>query len=199
MRTIYLQKDCPADLAASVATIGFFDGVHRGHQFLISHVVETAREEGRQSMIITFDQHPREVLHADYQPRLLTPLQEKLYLLERTGVDVVAVLHFDAALSQLSARDFMHDLLLERLHVAKLFIGYDHRFGHNRAEGFADTFAALFRAVYADVINGEMRADPPYATVAAGAEGERFLELTGQGEERALAERLESIRKLRRG
>ena len=85
MRTIYLQKDCPADLAASVATIGFFDGVHRGHQFLISHVVETAREEGRQSMIITFDQHPREVLHADYQPRLLTPLQEKLYLLERTG------------------------------------------------------------------------------------------------------------------
>ena len=55
--------------------------------------------------------------------------------LERTGVDVVAVLHFDVALSQLSARDFMHDLLLERLHVAKLFIGYDHRFGHNRAEG----------------------------------------------------------------
>lgn len=141
MRTIYLQKDCPADLAASVATIGFFDGVHRGHQFLISHVVETAREEGRQSMIITFDQHPREVLHADYQPRLLTPLQEKLYLLERTGVDVVAVLHFDAALSQLSARDFMHDLLLERLHVAKLFIGYDHRFGHNRVEGFADYVA----------------------------------------------------------
>ena len=153
MRTIYLQKDCPADLAASVATIGFFDGVHRGHQFLISHVVETAREEGRQSMIITFDQHPREVLHADYQPRLLTPLQEKLYLLERTGVDVVAVLHFDVALSQLSARDFMHDLLLERLHVANIFIGDDHRFrpnlflrpphrfGHNRAEGFADYVA----------------------------------------------------------
>ena len=133
MRTIYLPKDCPADLAASVATIGFFDGVHRGHQFLISHVVETAREEGRQSMIITFDQHPREVLHADYQPRLLTPLQEKLYLLERTGVDVVAVLHFDAALSQFSAHDFMHDLLLQKLHVAKL--------GHNRAEGFADYVA----------------------------------------------------------
>ena len=92
-------------------------------------------------MIITFDQHPREVLHADYQPRLLTPLQEKLYLLERTGVDVVAVLHFDAALSQFSAHDFMHDLLLQKLHVAKLFIGYDHRFGHNRAEGFADYVA----------------------------------------------------------
>ena len=114
MRTIYLQKTAQPTLAASVATIGFFDGVHRGHQFLISHVVETAREEGRQSMIITFDQHPREVLHADYQPRLLTPLQEKLCLLERTGVDVVAVLHFDAALSQFSAHDFMHDLLLER-------------------------------------------------------------------------------------
>lgn len=141
MRTIYLPNDCPADLAASVATIGFFDGVHRGHQFLVSHVVQTAREEGRQSMIITFDHHPREVLHADYQPRLLTSLQEKLYLLERTGVDVVCVLHFDAALSQLSAHDFMHDLLLQKLHVAKLFIGYDHRFGHHRAEGFADYVA----------------------------------------------------------
>ena len=138
MRTIYLQEKGPSDLPACVATIGFFDGVHRGHQFLLSHVVKTAQKEGRLSMVITFDKHPREVLHADYQPQLLTSLHEKLCLLERTGVDVAVILHFDAALAQLSALDFMRDLLHRRLHVVKLFICYDHRFGHNRAEGFAD-------------------------------------------------------------
>lgn len=138
MRIIYLQRECPADLPASVATIGFFDGMHRGHQFLISHLIRTAREEERQSMVITFDKHPREVLHADYQPQLLTTLDERLRLLERTGVDIVAVLHFDETLSRLSAWEFMAQVLFRQLHVAKLFIGYDHRFGHNRAEGFDD-------------------------------------------------------------
>ena len=100
--------------------------------------MQTAREEGRKSMVITFDRHPREVLHADYQPQLLTTLDERLRLLERTGVDSVAVLHFDESLSKLSAREFMGEVLSRRLHVVKLFIGYDHRFGHNRAEGFDD-------------------------------------------------------------
>lgn len=151
MRTIYLQNECSSDFPESVATIGFFDGVHRGHQFLISHVVETARQEGRQSMVITFDKHPREVLHADYQPQLLTTLDERLQLLERTGVGIVVVLHFDAAMSKLSARAFMHDVLSRQLHVVKLFIGYDHRFGHNRAEGF-DDYVRYGREMGMDVV-----------------------------------------------
>ena len=125
-------------MPASVATIGFFDGVHLGHQFLVAHVVQTARDEGLKSMVVTFDKHPREVLQSSYQPQMLTTLPERLALLERTGVDVVAVLHFDVALSQLTAHAFMHDLLRQKLHVVKLFIGYDHRFGHNRAEVFPD-------------------------------------------------------------
>lgn len=138
MRIIYLNRECPGDLAESVATIGFFDGVHRGHQFLVNHVVDMARRENRQAMVITFDVHPREVLHADFQPQLLTTLAERLRLLEHTGVDAVAVLHFDEAMAELSAQAFMRDVLLGQLRVMKLFIGYDHRFGHNRAEGFAD-------------------------------------------------------------
>lgn len=138
MRIIYLNRECPGDLAESVATIGFFDGVHRGHQFLVNHVVDTAHRENRQAMVITFDCHPREVLRADFQPRLLTTLAERLRLLEHTGVDTVAVLHFDEAMAGLSAQAFMCDVLLGQLRVMKLFIGYDHRFGHNRAEGFAD-------------------------------------------------------------
>lgn len=138
MQTIYLEKGCPSDLPASVATIGFFDGVHLGHQFLVAHVVQTARDAGLKSMVVTFDKHPREVLQSSYQPQMLTTLPERLALLERTGVDIVAVLHFDVALSQLTAHAFMHDLLRQKLHVVKLFIGYDHRFGHNRTEGFSD-------------------------------------------------------------
>ena len=136
LKTIYLNNDFCGDLADSVATIGFFDGVHRGHQYLIRHIVEAAKREGRQSLVITFDRHPRQVLQADYQPEMLTTLEEKLILLSRTGVDAVAVLHFDVALASLSAYDFMQRVLCQQLHVKTLYIGYDHRFGHNRTEGF---------------------------------------------------------------
>lgn len=81
--------------ASFAATIGFFDGVHRGHQFLISRLNEMAHRIGQQSMVITFDRHPRQVVHADYVPQLITPLNEKLRLLNLTGADRVEVLHFD--------------------------------------------------------------------------------------------------------
>lgn len=121
-----------------MATIGFFDGVHRGHQFLIANVMEEARKAGLQSLVITFDQHPRQVLSQDYQPRLLTTLDRKLQLLSLTGVDNVAVLHFTKEMAALSAHDFMQQILHDKLNVRKLIIGYDNRFGHNRAEGFDD-------------------------------------------------------------
>lgn len=118
------------------ATIGFFDGVHRGHQFVISRLRDMARESGLESMAITFDRHPRQVVHADYVPQLITPTDEKLRLLRLTGVDRIEVLPFDMSMARLSARDFMRQVLRERLGVEKLLIGYDNRFGHNRAEGF---------------------------------------------------------------
>lgn len=121
-----------------VATIGFFDGVHRGHQFLIRHVRQVAAEAHLRSMVITFDRHPRQVLAQDYQPQLLSTLDDKLRLLEATGIDDVALLHFSHEMAALTARDFMQRVLRDQLNVRRLVIGYDNRFGHNRAEGFDD-------------------------------------------------------------
>lgn len=125
-------------LQACVATIGFFDGVHRGHQFLIRHLVETARQDCLASTVITFDEHPRKVLQSDYQPEMLSTLDSKLLLLSKTEVDNAVVLHFDRQMAALSAREFMQQVLHDHLNVKKLFIGYDHRFGHNRADTFDD-------------------------------------------------------------
>lgn len=120
------------------ATIGFFDGVHRGHQFMIDSLTTMAHAQGRQSLVITFDRHPRQVVHADYVPQLITTTDEKLQLLHATAADRIEMLHFDAQMAQLSAYEFMRQVLHEKYGVAMLLTGYDNRFGHNRAEGFAD-------------------------------------------------------------
>ena len=133
------------------ATIGFFDGVHRGHQYLIDRLADTARRNGQQSMVITFDRHPRQVVHADYVPQLITTPEEKLRLLRQTGADRIEVLHFDTCMAQLSARDFMQQVLHDRLGVATLLTGYDNRFGHNRAEGF-DDYVRYGRAMHMSVV-----------------------------------------------
>lgn len=120
------------------ATIGFFDGVHRGHQFMIDSLTTMAHAQGRLSLVITFDRHPRQVVHADYVPQLITTTDEKLQLLHATAADRIEVLHFNAQMAQLSAYEFMRQVLHEKYGVAMLLTGYDNRFGHNRAEGFAD-------------------------------------------------------------
>ena len=112
-----------------VATIGMFDGVHRGHQFVLQHVADEARQRGLQSMAITFDKSG---------PQMLTPLDQKRLLLTKTGIDRIEVLTFNEALKQMTAREFMEQELRDRLGVKVLLTGYDNRFGHNRTEGFED-------------------------------------------------------------
>ncbi len=124
-------------LPPCAATIGCFDGVHRGHQFLIRQVCETAKEEGLHSMLITFPVHPRQVMQDSYQPQLLSCLKQREDLLARSGADYCILLPFTKELSRLTARDFMR-LLHEQYHVQTLLVGYDHRFGHNRSESFDD-------------------------------------------------------------
>lgn len=118
------------------ATIGFFDGVHLGHQHVIRTLDAMARKSDMKSMVITFDRHPRQVVQPDYVPQLITPLEDKVGLIVGEGVDRVQVLRFSRAMAQMSARDFMQTVLHDRLGVRRLLIGYDNRFGHNRAEGF---------------------------------------------------------------
>ena len=119
-----------------VATIGFFDGVHLGHCFLIHELKQVAEAAGLPSAVITFPEHPRAVLHSDYQPKLLNSFEEKLKHLDSTGIDYCIVLDFTLALSRLSAKEFIMSVLANQLQVGTLLIGYDHRFGHNREDGF---------------------------------------------------------------
>lgn len=114
-----------------VATIGMFDGVHRGHQFVLRQVVETARERGLQSMAITFD-------HSLHRDQVLTPLDEKKSLIRAVGIDHIEVLSFTDQLRQMTAYEFMRQVLSEQLGVKVLLTGYDNRFGRNREKGFDD-------------------------------------------------------------
>ena len=114
-----------------VATIGMFDGVHLGHQFVLRQMVNLAHEQGLQPLCITFDHSPR-------QEQVLTPLDEKVRLIRQMGIDHVEVLAFTEELKALTARQFMEQVLRDQMNVRVLLTGYDNRFGHNREEGFDD-------------------------------------------------------------
>ncbi|MDR1357560.1 MAG: riboflavin biosynthesis protein RibF [Tannerellaceae bacterium] len=118
------------------ATVGFFDGVHRGHRHLIDILRDAARVRHLPSAVITFAQHPRAVLHADYLPKLLNSQEEKLARLAQTGVDYCIILDFTVALSELTAQVFISSVLSQQWNVKALLTGYDHRFGHDRTDGF---------------------------------------------------------------
>ena len=111
-------------------TIGVFDGVHRGHQRIIGLAVERARAAGLPSVVLTFDPHPIEVVRPGQHPPMLTGPRQKADLLEGLGVDVMCVLPFTQAFSQLSAADFVHAVLVERLHVSGVVVGENFRYGH---------------------------------------------------------------------
>lgn len=120
------------------ATIGVFDGVHVGHQFVIRQMMEDAQQLGYKSMVITFDRLPQQLFVPDFQPQLLTTLDEKCRLIETLGVDYLVVLPFTHEMASLTAREFMAQVLQQRLGVKVLRTGYDNRFGRGRSEGFAD-------------------------------------------------------------
>ena len=122
----------------TTATIGFFDGVHIGHRFLLEQLKKQADTHQLPSMAITFLQHPRKVLKSDFQPALLTTLDERLELLSLSGIDYCLLLDFTPSLSQLSAKEFIQNILKKEWRVKLLLIGYDHRFGKNRQEDFED-------------------------------------------------------------
>ena len=149
-----MKPGVPSDGVA--ATIGFFDGVHLGHRYVVEQLRRHANVSGLRSVAITFDCHPRQVVQPRWEPSLLTTLAEKRRLLAQTGVDGVVVLHFDTALSQLSARDFMRQVLRDQLGVRLLLTGYDNRFGHRDsscAEGFAD-YVRYGQELGIDVVSG---------------------------------------------
>ena len=153
METIFLNQVRKTS-AACVATVGMFDGVHRGHQHVIGQVVEKAREAGISSTVITFDKVPRQVLDPSFRPQLLTTLEEKEAIIRQLGVDVLAVLPFTRETAGLSAQAFMQQVLHEQLQTKVLVTGYDNRFGHDRTEGF-DDYVRYGRELGMEVLRGD--------------------------------------------
>src|SRR5436190_15101336 len=123
----------PGGWGRSVVTIGVFDGVHRGHQEIIGHTVKRARDLGVQSVVVSFDPHPSEVVRPGSHPAILTQPGRKADLIETLGADVLCVIPFTPEFSRLSPEQFVHDVLVEHLHAALVVVGENFRFGHRAA------------------------------------------------------------------
>ena len=122
----------------AIVTIGTFDGVHLGHQAILKDMVKTAKEIGGETVVITFYPHPRYVLNINAANlRFITTQEEKLKLLEKSGVDNVVVVNFTKEFSRVSSEDFIRDYIIKHINPVKLVIGYDHHFGNNRMGDFS--------------------------------------------------------------
>lgn len=125
--------EVPDGFGPSAVTIGKFDGVHTGHRAVIGRLCEVARDRGLVSTVITFDRNPLEVLAPDKCPLALVSVEQKLDLLAGTGVEATLLVAFDRALAELEPEDFVHRILVDRLHAQAVLVGSDFRFGHRGA------------------------------------------------------------------
>ena len=128
---VYRDLDNLPKFRNGVATMGSFDGVHEGHRELLRRVMELSREFGGESIVLTFDPHPRYVLGTGDRMQLLTTLDEKLWLLEQAGIDNVIVITFTEELSHLSPQEFIEQGIA-RLGLRGMVVGYNHRFGYKK-------------------------------------------------------------------
>jgi riboflavin kinase/FMN adenylyltransferase len=132
MTIIYKLEELEKPLRNPVLTIGNFDGVHKGHLALFDKVKERARSLGGQSAVMTFDPHPAKVMMPENSPLLITPTHQKLKLIEEAGIDVVFCLSFNKEFAAISAQDFVRTILVAKIGVKELVVGYDYAFGYAR-------------------------------------------------------------------
>ncbi|MFG3165230.1 bifunctional riboflavin kinase/FAD synthetase [Streptomyces sp. NPDC048232] len=160
-------EDIPEDWGRSVVTIGSYDGVHRGHQLIIKHAVDRARELGVPAVVVTFDPHPSEVVRPGSHPPLLAAHHRRAELMADLGVDAVLILPFTTEFSKLSAADFVVKVLVDRLRAKAVVEGPNFRFGH-KAAGNVD-----FLTEQGKVYDFEVEVVDLYVTGDAGG-GEPF-------------------------
>ena len=130
--------EIPANFGPCIAAIGNFDGVHRGHQQILGSAAAEARKRRMRSVAVTFNPHPAQVLYPKEAPKLLTYLPQRLELMSRTGVDAIFVLPFNEELSRVSGRDFVREILVNRLGIRGIHEGANFRFGHGAKAGVAE-------------------------------------------------------------
>ncbi len=133
MQVFYKLEDVPAGFGPSLVSVGNFDGVHRAHAHVLGEIVRRARSRGAKAMAVTFEPHPARILRPDSGLKLLTPVPEKLRLLEATGIDAVLMLPFARDLSLMTPRQFAERILKRKLHALEVHEGYNFHFGHKAA------------------------------------------------------------------
>ena len=131
-RIIHNLAELHAPLKNPVLTIGNFDGVHRGHLALFERVKIRAKAIGGLSAVMTFQPHPLKIMKPEKAPRLITPTAQKLTLISQSGIDTIFCLPFDRTFAAISAEDFVRNILVQKIGVKELVVGYDYTFGHNR-------------------------------------------------------------------
>ena len=125
----------------TILTLGTFDGVHIGHKKILKKVIQGTANEKYESLVLTFFPHPRMVLQEDSGLQLLNTIDEKIDLLAEIGLENLVIHPFDETFSRLTAEDFVKTILVDRFHIQKIIIGYDHRFGRNRTADIDDLIA----------------------------------------------------------
>jgi riboflavin kinase/FMN adenylyltransferase len=144
MQTFHKLDDIFRDFGPSLVSVGNFDGVHRAHRHVLDEIVRRAKAANAQSAVVTFEPHPARILRPDRNLKLLTPLPEKLRLLEAAGIDAVLLLPFSRDLSLMTPHQFAHEILKKRLHAREIHEGYNFHFGH-KAAGNIESLRALGR------------------------------------------------------
>src|ERR1700678_385190 len=134
MRTFHSLNDVALDYGRTLVSVGNFDGLHRAHCHVIDAIVQRAKAQDAKSVVVTFEPHPIRILRPDLNFKMLTPLAEKLLLLEATGLDAVLLLPFSRDLSLMTPHQFAHEILKKHLHASEVHEGYNFHFGH-KAEG----------------------------------------------------------------
>jgi riboflavin kinase/FMN adenylyltransferase len=123
----------PSEFRDAVVTIGNFDGIHQGHRLIFKQVIAAARQLKRKALVITFDPHPKMLLHPERRPfYLITSLDEKIRLLDEIGIDAVVLIPFSLEFAKTTAETFICDILWDKLHIRKIFIGHDYTFGRGK-------------------------------------------------------------------
>ena len=149
MKTIHGIENFPAS-EGSIVTIGTFDGVHLGHQQILKQLIDTSQQSKLKSVLLTFFPHPRMVLQPDISMHLIQTIEEREKALRKTGLDYLVIHPFSEKFSRLSADDYVKQILVEKLNVRKVVVGYDHRFGRNRTASLEDMYN------YADIYDFEV-------------------------------------------
>ena len=122
----------------SILTIGTFDGVHIGHNKILTKLVEESKKNNLSSLIMTFFPHPRMVLQKSQEIKMINTIDEKIHLFEKTGVDNLIIQPFDENFSKIRAKEFVEEILVKKLNIKHIIIGYDHRFGKDREASVED-------------------------------------------------------------